>query len=169
MKKLALAVICACLFAALGAHARALQSETATEAVSNSWLKLKATIERYMGKPYVWGATGLKSFDCSGLVWRVLCDNGINIKRTTARKLYMCLPKPGAGEAWHEGNIVFFDDLRHCGIVADRSSFYHAQTSKGTNLSRLTPFWRSKIVGFRRLPQLDALSGLRRRDYKSEE
>jgi len=153
MKKLALAIMCACLFAALGTHAQALQSETAAAAASNSWLTLKATIERYMGKPYVWGATGLKSFDCSGLIWRVMCDNGINIKRTTARKLYMCLPKPGAGEAWNQGNIVFFDDLRHCGIVADRNSFYHAQTSIGTNLSRFTPFWISKIAGFRRLPQ----------------
>jgi len=156
MKKPAPAIFCACLFIALGAHANAPQSGPAAEAASNSWLKLKTIIDGYMGKPYVWGATGLKSFDCSGLIWRVMLDSGIMVKRTTARKFYLCLPKPASGENWNQGNIVFFDNLKHCGIVADRKSFYHAQTSKGTNLSQFTPFWRSRIVGFRHLPQGDA-------------
>jgi cell wall-associated NlpC family hydrolase len=156
MKKLALAVLCSCLLIALGARANALQSRPAAGAASNSWLKMKAIIEGYLGRPYVWGAAGLKSFDCSGLVWRVMSDSGIMIKRTTARKLYMCLPKPGPGEAWDQGNIVFFDDLKHCGIVADRKSFYHAQTGTGTTLSRFAPFWVFKIVGFRRIPQREA-------------
>ncbi len=80
----------------------------------------------------------------------------MEIGNYTLSILYMCLPKPGSGEAWNQGNIVFFDNLKHCGIVADRKSFYHAQTSIGTNLSRFTPFWVSKIVGFRRMPQSEA-------------
>jgi cell wall-associated NlpC family hydrolase len=142
-----------CLLAVSGTQARALQTGRAFSAASDIWPRLKSTIEGYLGRPYAWGATGLKSFDCSGLVWRVSCDNGIFIKRTTARKLYMCLPKPGPSEAWNQGNIVFFDDLRHCGIVASRNSFYHAQTSVGTNLSQFNLFWRTRIVGFRRLPR----------------
>jgi len=156
MKKTALAILCACLFAAPGILANAPQSEPFPEAASGSWLKLKTILDGYMGRPYVWGATGLKSFDCSGLIWRVMLDSGIMVKRTTARKFYLSLPKPAAGENWSQGNIVFFDNLRHCGIVADRQFFYHAQTSKGTNLSQFTPFWRSRIVGFRRLPQGEA-------------
>jgi len=116
---------------------------------------MKATIEGYLGRPYVWGATGLKSFDCSGFVWRVLNDNGILIKRTTARKLYFSLPDPATGTTWQPGNIVFFDDLKHCGIVNERESFYHSQTSIGTNLSRFSPYWRSKIVGVRCIPLPD--------------
>jgi hypothetical protein len=43
------------------------------------------------------------------------------------------------------------DNLKHCGIVKDRTSFYHAQTSRGTNLSDFDPFWRSHVFGFRAL------------------
>jgi hypothetical protein len=31
----------------------------------------------------------------------------------------------------------------------DRQSFYHAQVSKGTNLSTFDPFWRRKIYGLK--------------------
>lgn len=113
---------------------------------------LHAAILRHLGKPYVWGATGLKSFDCSGFVWRVLFDSGILIKRTTARKLYMCLPKVGAGEQLRFGRLVFFDNRTHLGIVNDPDTFYHAQCSKGTNLSPFRPYWRGKVCGYRALP-----------------
>jgi cell wall-associated NlpC family hydrolase len=110
---------------------------------------LKNTIGHYLGKPYVWGASGIKSFDCSGFVWRVLNENGIYFKRTSARKLYMSLDKTSPASAWNFGNIVFFDNLKHCGIVYNRKEFYHAAVSKGTNLSDFDPFWREKIVGVR--------------------
>ena len=120
---------------------------------STGWDSIKEAIENYLGKPYVWGACGVKSFDCSGFVWRVMADNGILIKRTTARKLYMSLPRVPAGERFSSGNIVFFDDLKHCGIVADGRTFYHAESSIGTNLSKFDPYWRAKISGIRAMPK----------------
>lgn len=36
-----------------------------------------------LGKPYVWGATGPSSFDCSGLVQYVYGQNGIHLPRTS--------------------------------------------------------------------------------------
>jgi cell wall-associated NlpC family hydrolase len=116
------------------------------------WGTLQKTVEKYLGKPYVWGAAGLKSFDCSGFVWRILADNGIFVKRTTARKLYMSLPHVPKDSAYDSGALVFFDNLKHVGIVKNREAFYHAQVSKGTNLSAFDPYWRRKICGFRRLP-----------------
>lgn len=106
--------------------------------------------ERYVGRPYVWGAAGLKSFDCSGYVWRTFFENGILIKRTTARKLYFCLPAVPDSDRYATDNLVFFDNMKHVGIVHDDSTFYHAQSSRGTNLSRFDPYWRKKIYGFRR-------------------
>jgi hypothetical protein len=63
----------------------------------------------------------------------------------------MSLPAAKKDDAWQFGNIVFFDNLKHCGIVNSRDSFYHAQTSIGTNLSKFDPFWRRKVCGVRRL------------------
>jgi cell wall-associated NlpC family hydrolase len=135
------------------AHMVAFQPDAPKTEASGNENSLKSSIDRHLGKPYVWGSSGLKSFDCSGFVWRVLNDSGIYLKRTTARKLYLALPKPSANGAWNFGNIVFFDDLKHCGIVCSRDAFYHAQSSIGTNLSRFKPYWQEKIVGVRQLPE----------------
>lgn len=116
------------------------------------WDQVKFVIERHLGRPYVWGGAGLKSFDCSGFVWRVMFENGILVKRTTARKFYMTLPPAPKGDPFQFGNLVFFDNLKHCGIVNSRSSFYQAQVSKGTNLSEFDAFWTPQICGFRRMP-----------------
>ena len=113
---------------------------------------IKTAIQSNLGRPYVWGAAGMKSFDCSGFVWRVMSDNGILIKRTTARKFYMMLKPVPKEEQWNFGTLVFFDDLKHMGIVNSSKNFYHAQVSVGTNLSEMNSFWRQKIYGFRRLP-----------------
>jgi cell wall-associated NlpC family hydrolase len=114
----------------------------------------RAVIERHLGRPYVWGATGLKSFDCSGFVWRVMQENGIFIKRSTARKYFLTLPKAPEDRPWEFGDIVFFSNLKHCGIVQTPETFYHAAVSVGTHVSRFDPFWRRKVTGVRVIPAL---------------
>jgi cell wall-associated NlpC family hydrolase len=116
------------------------------------WGSIHRAIEKHLGKPYVWGAAGLKSFDCSGFIWRIMADNGMLVKRTTARKLYMSFPRVPKNSSYDTGSLVFFDNLKHVGIVKDRETFYHAQVSKGTNLSSFDPYWRRKICGFRGMP-----------------
>ncbi len=121
--------------------------------------RVQTVIERHLGRPYVWGATGLKSFDCSGFVWRVMQENGIFVKRTTARKYFLTLPKVSEDQRWAFGNIVFFSDLKHCGIVQTPETFYHAAVSVGTHVSRFDPFWRRRVTGVRAIPGLtDALA-----------
>lgn len=152
MKSVSAILAAAFLTLTLTARIHAFQVDSSHPEAPDYDRQLKLTIDRYLGKPYVWGASGLKSFDCSGFVWRVLYDNGIYLKRTTARKLYMSLPDAAADQTWNFGNIVFFDNLKHCGIVCSRDTFYHAETSVGTNLSRFRPFWQPKIVGVRQFP-----------------
>ncbi len=115
--------------------------------------QVSGTINRHLGKPYAWGESGLKSFDCSGFVWRVMYESGILIKRTSARKLYLSLPKVSEREQWHFGNIVFFDNLKHCGIINSRTDFYHADCKKGTTLSLFAPHWQDKLCGVRGVPK----------------
>ena len=132
--------------------AAALAAAPLLAAEPDYWARLRAAIESHLGRPYVWGATGMKSFDCSGFVWRVYCESGALLKRTTARKLWFSLPQAPQGREYAFGNLVFFNDLKHVGIVNDRGSFYHAETSVGTNLSRFTPFWQRQVVGLRAAP-----------------
>jgi cell wall-associated NlpC family hydrolase len=143
------AFVCAGIFLISTAFA---QSVTDATPVNNLWSSFQTTIEGYLGRPYVPGGIGKKSFDCSGFVWRVMVENGIMMKRTTARKLYFCLPDCAKGASYEAGSLVFFDYMKHVGIVKDRQSFYHAQVSKGTNLSGFDPYWRRKIYGFRKIP-----------------
>jgi cell wall-associated NlpC family hydrolase len=152
MKKLTALLAVTLLLLIATARIHAFQEDPARPDASADNNPMKTTIHGYLGRPYVWGASGIKSFDCSGFVWRVFTDNGVFFKRTTARKLYMSLPKATSEETWKFGNIVFFDNLKHCGIVCSRDSFYHAESSIGTNLSQFKPYWKPKIVGVRQFP-----------------
>lgn len=138
------------LFVASVCTTASAQSESA--GTGSFWDGIKTAIQKHLGRPYVWGASGVKSFDCSGFIWRVMFENGVLLKRTTARKYYMTLPKATAQDQTRFGTLVFFDDLKHVGIMDDDSAFYHAQVSLGTNRSNMTPFWRKKVFGYRRLP-----------------
>lgn len=119
------------------------------------WNRMRSTIERHLHRPYVWGSSGLKSFDCSGFVWRVLNDSGLPVKRTTARKYYMSLPAIEENQEYRSGNIVFFDNMKHCGIVSSDQKFYHARTSLGTTLDNFDSYWNKKVYGFRAIPVPD--------------
>ncbi len=137
MKRLAILILLCCGTAA------------AAQTGESWWDRFRAAIQNHLGRPYVWGATGVKSYDCSGFVWRVYQEAGAPFKRTTARKLYFSLNSVPKGKEWDFGNVVFFDDLKHCGIVNSRGDFYHAESSKGTTLSRFDPYWRSKVYAVR--------------------
>jgi hypothetical protein len=64
----------------------------------------------------------------------------------------MMLPKLPAGSECAPGSIVFFNRLKHCGIVRDDSTFYHAAVTKGTSLSGFRPRWQRAVCGFRAIP-----------------
>jgi len=85
---------------------------------------LQASIDDHLGQPYVWGACGLKSYDCSGFVSRVMLKNVILKKRTTGRGYYMVLSKVSEADRWAFGKVVFFSNRRYCGIVNSRYTFY---------------------------------------------
>ena len=78
-----------------------------------------------LGCPYVWGATGPDTFDCSGLVYWVYQQVGISLPRTT----YGYPPYIGTSNevSWSEaqpGDIVWND--HHMGIYLGNDEFIHA-------------------------------------------
>jgi cell wall-associated NlpC family hydrolase len=72
-----------------------------------------------IGSPYVWGATGPGSFDCSGLVQWAYRKAGVSIPRVT----YAQYRKIDEKVAWKDlavGDLVFFNARTHVGIVSKR-------------------------------------------------
>ena len=113
--------------------------------------RLLQAIQNRIGTPYRYGSTGPDSYDCSGLVWSVFQDAGFVFERSSARTLWQNSEEVDGDERFKFGTLVFFNGLRHIGIVADEKGFYHASTSKGVTYSTFDGYWGKRIVGFRHL------------------
>lgn len=113
---------------------------------------LYGAIRGRLGAPYRSGGTDDRGYDCSGFVWRVFQEAGIDLSRTSARSLWNSLPKASEDEETEFGTLVFFEGLSHVGIVRDGYSFYHSSTSQGVIRSFYTGYWGGKVIGYRRVP-----------------
>jgi cell wall-associated NlpC family hydrolase len=111
-----------------------------------------SAIDARLGAPYVYGATGPRVFDCSGFVWSVFREMGISFERGSARGFWTQFAAPRPGEEYKFGTLVFFNNLKHVGIVAGPDGFYHASSSHGVTFSPFNDYWSERIVGFRRVP-----------------
>lgn len=84
----------------------------------------------FLGAPYVWGATGPSTFDCSGLTSYVYRQFGMNIGRTTYNQI-------NSGRAvsrgeLQPGDLVLFGtyaDPYHVGIYVGGNQYVHAPTT----------------------------------------
>ncbi|MFI6939344.1 NlpC/P60 family protein [Streptomyces sp. NPDC050418] len=78
-----------------------------------------------IGKPYVWGAAGPDSYDCSGLTQKAWAAAGIELPRTTWDQV-----KVGTTVSVDNakpGDLVFFyDDISHVGIYIGNGEMIHA-------------------------------------------
>jgi cell wall-associated NlpC family hydrolase len=113
---------------------------------------LLRAIEDRLGAPYVLGTEGPHRFDCSGFVWSVFQSAGVPFERSSARSFWVQFEPVREGEKYKFGTLVFFNNLRHVGIVADEHGFYHASSSQGVKYSPFNEYWTSRITGFRRVP-----------------
>jgi len=113
---------------------------------------LYEAISSRLGIRYRFFGTDEKGFDCSGFVWRVFQDAGADFDRVAARTLWRQLPEATDEEKVKFGTLVFFNGLRHVGIVRDAFSFYHASRSQGVTLSYFSGYWGKRLTGYRRAP-----------------
>jgi cell wall-associated NlpC family hydrolase len=117
---------------------------------------MMGAIEERLGTPYRMGAEGPGRYDCSGFVWSVFHTAGIAFERGSARTFWSRFEPAGDQEKYKFGTLVFFNGLRHVGIVADEQGFYHASSSRGVVYSRFGEYWSKRITGFRRVPLAQA-------------
>ncbi|WP_406093477.1 NlpC/P60 family protein [Streptomyces sp. NBC_01013] len=87
--------------------------------------KVMAFARAQLGKPYVWGATGPSSYDCSGLTQAAWKAAGVDIPRTTWDQVNVGTRIATAD--LQPGDLVFFyDDISHVGIYKGDGMMIHA-------------------------------------------
>jgi len=85
-----------------------------------------AAAESKVGAPYVWGAAGPSTFDCSGLVQWSYKQAGVAIPRTTYGQADAGTPV--AKNDLQPGDVVLFDGGGHEAIYAGNGTVVHAPT-----------------------------------------
>ncbi|MDC0765837.1 C40 family peptidase [Streptomyces sp. HD] len=87
--------------------------------------KALAFARAQIGKPYVWGATGPDSYDCSGLTQAAWKAAGVDIPRVTydqvnaGTTVSLANAKPG-------DLVFFYDDITHVGLYIGNGMMIHA-------------------------------------------
>lgn len=105
--------------------------------------------KKQVGKPYVWGATGPSSFDCSGLtsyVYNKAADK--NISRTTYSQV-----KQGKTVSMNDlqpGDLLFWGSASapyHVGIYVGNNQYVHAATpSQGVIKQKLSSYFYPSVA-----------------------
>ncbi|MEE1942481.1 NlpC/P60 family protein [Streptomyces sp. TRM 70361] len=78
-----------------------------------------------VGSPYVWGATGPNSFDCSGLTSWAYSQAGVSLPRTSQAQANAGT-RISKGELAVGDLVFFYSDLHHVGLYAGNGQILHA-------------------------------------------
>ncbi|MER5373949.1 NlpC/P60 family protein [Streptomyces sp. NPDC002553] len=78
-----------------------------------------------LGKPYVWGAEGPESFDCSGLTSQAWASAGVQVPRTSQEQ-WRQLTRVDVKDMRPGDLIVYFDDASHIALYLGDGKMIHA-------------------------------------------
>ncbi|MDQ0405869.1 NlpC/P60 family protein [Streptomyces sp. NBC_01723] len=87
--------------------------------------KALAFARAQIGKPYVWGATGPGSYDCSGLTQAAWKAAGVTLPRVTYDQVNAGTTVP-VSQALPGDLVFFYDDLSHVGLYIGNGMMIHA-------------------------------------------
>ncbi|WP_255950976.1 C40 family peptidase [Streptomyces odontomachi] len=79
-----------------------------------------------IGSPYVYGATGPSSFDCSGLTSWAYAQAGVSIPRTSQAQANAGTRIYSASQLKVGDLVLFYSDLSHIGLYAGNGQILHA-------------------------------------------
>ncbi|MFG2548702.1 NlpC/P60 family protein [Streptomyces sp. NPDC048581] len=82
-----------------------------------------------IGKPYVYGATGTASYDCSGLTSWAYAQAGVSIPRTSQAQANAGTRIYSQSQLKVGDLVIFYDDLHHVGFYAGNGQVLHAPRS----------------------------------------
>ena len=130
----------------IGASGTGTTSATYTGPTSTQAEKAVAFAYEQLGKPYVWGATGPSSFDCSGLAQAAWSSAGVAIPRTTYEQ-WAALPHISTS-ALEPGDLLYFDGIGHVAIYVGNNEIIDApQTGRDVEKIPLAGWYASSLVG----------------------
>lgn len=121
-----------------------------------SYAALMEEAQKHLGKPYVFGAKGPDSFDCSGFVCYSLRESGVKNIATNAQGLYnACTPVSRTNA--QPGDLIFFQGtystpstVTHVGIYIGNGMMIHA--GKPVQYASIdTAYWTEHFYAFGRL------------------
>lgn len=117
---------------------------------------LIALAKTKMKAPYVFGAKGPNTFDCSGFVYWVCAQKGATFGRNTAAGFHSMFTKIDNPVP---GDIVFFSNtykngISHIGFYMGGDKFIHtADVNVGVEIASLeSKYWKSHFTDIRRIP-----------------
>ncbi|MEU3962254.1 NlpC/P60 family protein [Streptomyces buecherae] len=84
-----------------------------------------AAAKTKIGSPYVWGATGPSSFDCSGLTSWAYSQADVSLDRTSQAQANNGT-RIGQSELQPGDLVLFYSDLHHIGLYAGNGQVLHA-------------------------------------------
>ncbi|MGW2723141.1 NlpC/P60 family protein [Streptomyces sp. NPDC001492] len=79
-----------------------------------------------IGKPYVYGATGTASYDCSGLTSWAYAQAGVSIPRTSQAQANAGTRIYSEGQLQVGDLVLFYGDLHHVALYAGNGMVLHA-------------------------------------------
>ncbi|MGW1134735.1 NlpC/P60 family protein [Streptomyces griseoluteus] len=98
---------------------------SATADATSAGARAVAFATAQLGKPYVWGAEGPDSFDCSGLTSQAWADAGTPIPRTSQEQ-WSQLRHVDVTEMRPGDLIIYFADATHVGMYVGNGKIIHA-------------------------------------------
>jgi murein DD-endopeptidase len=113
--------------------------------------KIAALAQTLVGSPYRYGGADPAGFDCSGLVFFVHHELGIDVPRTAVEQSFAATPVT-AGDL-EPGDVVFFRDpgprVTHVGVYVGEHRFVHApKTGRPVSYASLDDdYYRATFLG----------------------
>lgn len=125
------------------------KNNTSSIQASSKAASVVALAKEQVGKPYVWGATGPDSFDCSGLVQYVYQHAaGINLPRTTYDQVKVGQTVPL--DELQAGDLVFWGSETapyHVAIYIGNNQYVNSATpDQGTILQNMSSYYYPTIA-----------------------
>ncbi len=109
-----------------------------------------ATAGSFRGTPYVYGASGPSSFDCSGFTSYVYRQHGVNLPRTSFSQANAGTYVPRS--QLQAGDLIILNGGGHVGIYTGNGQFIHASTSRGVVTDSISSgYYSGRYVTARRV------------------